>query len=461
MPVRSNLPVFDMMLRSLGSALGLALLVAACGGESPRTPADTSAATAAEAPENGGASQLASDQVATEAEAARLAAEAKVAAQEAAAEEAAAAKAAAQKAGAAQKEQVAQQKNTSSGLTPEQQRKRQEILDQKAAIKSGKGSAGSYDGPAGDGPRLTFKRSTINFGKVWDTDTLTGEFEFTNTGKSKLVFDLVKASCGCTTTELDRMEFEPGEGSTIHVEWHPKGFGPQIKTITVTSNDESEQYKRVMIQADIMPFAKFDPEPTRFDAVRIFQEHRKTTTLTCVDPNFELVSLTSSNPHLTAAEGARQPNGDLSIELTIDDTTPWGMFNASVTAKVRGVRAAGEEPMERDAILHVGASVFGDLEVTPNLFSVGRVAPRGKVSFSVVLKSADNKPFELTRAEVQNSQPPGMVLRSEPNPGGGLRVFVEGDVGDYEGLIRGTAVLETNLEGEGERRLPIMGIVRP
>lgn len=453
-----------MTFRSLGSALGLALLVSACGGESPQAPAAqpavTQEATTPDAPGAGSAALVAQGGAAEEA-AAEAAAAAKAAAQKAAAEEAAAAKAAAQKAGAAQKAQVAQQKNGSSGLTAEQERKRQAILDQKAAIKSGKGAAGSYEGPAGEGPRLTFKRPQINFGKVWDTDTLTGEFEFTNTGKSKLVFDLVKASCGCTTTELDRMEFEPGEGSTIKIEWHPKGFGPQIKTITVTSNDETEQYKRVLIQADIMPFAKFEPEPTRFDNVRIFEEHRKTATLKCVDSNFELLSLTPSNPHLTATAGERQSNGDLPIELVLDDTTPWGMFNATVTAKVRGVRAAGEEPMEREAILHVGASVFGDLEVSPNLFSVGRVVPGGKISFSVVLKSAENKPFELTRAEVLNSQPPGMTLRSEPNPGGGLRVFVEGDAGDYEGLIRGTAVLETNLEGEGERRLPVMGIVRP
>jgi hypothetical protein len=460
-----------MMFRSFGLALGLALLAAACGGESSQAPASQSAGaseatTEPSSTETPAASLVAQgDALAAKAEAEKAAAQEaaaqKAAAQKAAAEQAAAAKAAAQKAGADQKTQVAQQKNASSGLTAEQERKRQAILDQKAAIKSGKGAAGSYEGPAGEGPRLTFTRSQLNFGKVWDTDTLTGEFEFKNTGKSKLVFDLVKASCGCTTTELDRMEFEPGEGSTIKVEWHPKGFGPQIKTITVTSNDEQEQYKRVMIQADIMPFAKFDPEPTRFDSVKIFEEHRTKTTLTCVDPNFELVSLTSSNPHLTAVEGQRQPNGDLWIELVLDDTTPWGMFNASVTAKVRGVRSAGEEPMERDAILHVGASIFGDLEVTPNLFSVGRVAPGGRISFSVVLKSAENKPFQLTRAEVLNSQPPGMTLRGEPNPGGGLRVFVEGDVGDYEGLIRGTAVLETDLEGEGERRLPVIGIVRP
>ncbi len=371
-----------------------------------------------------------------------------------AAKKAAMQKAAAQK-GAGAKQDI-------YGLSPEQEKKRKKILADKAAILSGRaGKSAGYTGPKGEGPRLSLSRAEINFGSVWDTDTMEGKFEFTNTGKSPLVIELVKASCGCTTTELEKMEYAPGESGEIDVSWHPKGFGPQIKTITITSNNEGEQYKRLMIRATIKPFAKWEPEPTRFDSVRIFKEHKTLSELTCVDPNFELVSLVTSNPNLTAVEVERKPNGNRVIELTLGSETPWGMFNASVIAKVRGVRQAGEEIQERDAILHVGGSVFGDLAVKPNLFSVGRVAPKGRISFSVLLTSTDGVDFELIKAEVENSQPPGMTLRSEPNPGGGLRVFVEGDVGDYEGLIRGTAVMETSLAGEGERRLPIMGIVRP
>jgi Protein of unknown function (DUF1573) len=364
--------------------------------------------------------------------------------------------------------QKSAQKTDGYGLTEEQNRKRQAILDNKAAINARGGKpTGGYDGPAGEGPRISLKRKEINFGEVWDTDTMNGSFEFTNTGKSKLVISLVKASCGCTSTELEKMEFEPGEGSKIDVEWHPKGFGPQIKTVTITSNNEDELYTRLMIRANIKPFAKWDPEPTRFNNVRIFEEHKTQAVLTCVDPAFEVLDLKTSNPNLTAIELERRANGDRVFELTLGDQTPWGMFNATVIAKVKGLRTVTneegvdvQEMQERDAILHVGASVFGDLEVTPNLFSVGRVVPKGKVNFSVVLKSTEGKDFKLTTAVVENSQPPGMTLRSEPNPGGGIRVFVEGDVGDYEGLIRGTAVMETDLEGEGPRRLPIMGIVR-
>ncbi|HIG10119.1 MAG: DUF1573 domain-containing protein [bacterium] len=357
------------------------------------------------------------------------------------------------------KEKAAAQKNK-YGLTEEQERQRQVVIDRKAALQADQGKSVAYDGPKGQGPRISVENTQIDFGEVWDTDTMTGSFKFTNTGKQKLIIQFVKASCGCTTTELDRMEFEPGEGSTIHVEWHPKGFGPQIKTITITSNNEGELYTRLMIRATITPFAAFKPEPTRLGNVRLYTKKMAQVELTCVDPDFELLDLRSTNPHLTAVETGRSVDGTRTIELTLDDSAPWGMFNVSVIAKVRGVREPGAEVQERDVLLHVGASIFGDLEVKPNLFSVGRVQPRGRISFSVVLKSADGNDFELTRAVVENSTPPGMTLRSEPLSEGGLRVFVEGEVGDFLGLIRGTAVMETSLAGEGERRLPIMGMVR-
>lgn len=459
-----------MSLRSAALLASSALLLFACSVETesstsaPPAPATSEAPAEPELPSDSGAAldvaQQAQQELAQQKLAKQQAALAEKAKREKEAAQALAAKQAAQKQ-AAQKS--AQASKDSFGLTPEQQKKKQAILDQKAAIKAGLkgGSNAGYDGPRGEGPRLTFKRSSVQFGEVWDTDTMKDTFEFTNTGKSTLVIDLVKASCGCTTAELEKMRYEPGESGKIDVEWKPKGFGQQVKTITLTSNSEGMLYTRVMIHATIKPFAKFDPEPTRFENARMFQEHKRTSTLSCVDPAFELISLTSSNENLVAEAGERAANGDLPVTLTLRDTAPWGMFNATVTARVRGVREAGEGAIERDAILHVGASVFGDLEVAPNLFSVGRVAPRGKINFSVIMSSADGNPFEVTRAEVLNSQPPGMTLRTEPLPDGTVRVYVEGEAGDYEGLIRGTAVLETNLEGEGERRLPIMGIVRP
>ena len=66
----------------------------------------------------------------------------------------------------------------------------------------------------------------------------------------------------------------------------------------------------------------------------------------------------------------------------------------------------------------------------------------------------------MTAVRVENSQPPGMTARVESNPDGSKRLLLEGESGDYLGLIRGWVVLSTDVPGEEQRRLSVMGIVR-
>lgn len=325
--------------------------------------------------------------------------------------------------------------------------------------QSATASVGSFSGP-----KMQFVDKVVDFGEVWDTDDMVGKFPFKNTGSETLVISEIKPSCGCTTTELAKMRYEPGEEDAIELVWDPIGFGQQAKKITVRSNSEGAPIEQLTIQARIKPFVTFEPQPVSFETMEYGKSNTRTVFMKCVDQNFELLGLTPAHRNLTAEHVGRRADGALEIQLTFDEQTPWGQMNCSVRAQVRGSVRAGEDPIEHEAVLNINAEVFGDLRAKPTLFLVGHVLPGRTFEKRSVLTHAKGLPFNVVSARVLNSQPPGMKVRTEalgPGGQGGYQLIVSGDAGDYQGLIRAQVSFITDIPGESEHQLAVMGIVRP
>lgn len=324
--------------------------------------------------------------------------------------------------------------------------------------------AGAPTSPNGlPAARMVFDDEILNFGTVSDTDDIVGSFLFSNVGDKALMIGEVKPSCGCTTVELDKNRFDPGEGSTIDVVWKPKGFGTQTKTILVYSNSSEQPIIQLVVRAQIEPFARFEPSPLRPGYLAIGREHALTVLLSCADPEFELQGLLPTHPAVTATAGERRSDGVLPIEVVIGADAPWGAFNCAVQATLLGRPEPGAERIEHRVDLTLNASLFGDLRVQPTLFAVGQVLPKRTFSRKIELRHVDGAPFQVTSLDVLNSQPPGITARLKQVDRGteqGWTIVIDGDAGDYLGLIRATVRFETNVPGEEPRSIPVMGIVR-
>ena len=63
-------------------------------------------------------------------------------------------------------------------------------------------------------------------------------FRLTNTGDAPLSIAGVQASCGCTTTVLEKSQLAPGESVGLEARVNTAGFSGTVqKTVTVQSND--------------------------------------------------------------------------------------------------------------------------------------------------------------------------------------------------------------------------------
>lgn len=312
------------------------------------------------------------------------------------------------------------------------------------------------------GPQLQFAKLVHDFGPIDDASALECEFPFQNTGDAELVISGVKPSCGCTTTELDRDRFAPGESFAIDVEWAPKGFGKQSKTINVRSNDPANPYIQLTIKADIEPLVRLAPPRADFGDVRALREHVIDVVAQRSDPGIRILDASSSSPFVIP-NVIVDDEGNTILKIVLSDRAPKGRFNGSVNVHVGGTPAGATEPVRYEMSLPVAATLFQFIRPDPNAFLVGRVDPGGRVRHAIRLLHVDGAPFEVLAADVTGVPAGGLSVHAEPFSEGavrGVELVLQGSVGDYLGLLRGKVQVVTDIADEGPLELDIMGMVR-
>lgn len=146
--------------------------------------------------------------------------------------------------------------------------------------------------------------STMDFGRVEEGKVLQGKFQFVNKGKTPLHIREVYASCGCTTTQLPKMMYNPGETATISYSVKTKGFrGPIRKTIEVQFEEENLESLVYVIQATVISEIEvipnfidfkvlaFNPDTTLIKEIRIRNNGEKLVRITGIKNTYDLLSV--------------------------------------------------------------------------------------------------------------------------------------------------------------------------
>ena len=87
-----------------------------------------------------------------------------------------------------------------------------------------------------NGPEITFKKTTHNYGEIYVGSDGKCEFEFVNTGNEPLILNKPKSSCGCTVPTWPREPILPGESNKVVVTYNTHHPGSFNKTVTIYSN---------------------------------------------------------------------------------------------------------------------------------------------------------------------------------------------------------------------------------
>ena len=100
-------------------------------------------------------------------------------------------------------------------------------------------------------PVLEFEKEVIDYGRIALNSDGTRVFTFKNIGKTPLVIERVKSSCGCTVPKKPTEPILPGKSGEIEVKYATNRPGGFSKMVTVYSN-ASEPMKRLRIKGIVI-----------------------------------------------------------------------------------------------------------------------------------------------------------------------------------------------------------------
>lgn len=89
-------------------------------------------------------------------------------------------------------------------------------------------------------PKITFETTSHNYGVIFAGDDGEVDFNFKNEGKSPLIISNVVSSCGCTIVKWSKDPVMPNQTGTIKVAYNTNIIGDIKKSITVSTNDQSQ-----------------------------------------------------------------------------------------------------------------------------------------------------------------------------------------------------------------------------
>jgi Protein of unknown function (DUF1573) len=92
------------------------------------------------------------------------------------------------------------------------------------------------------GPVMTFKQTTVDYGTIAKGSDRVRTFQFTNTGTEPLIIKSAKGSCGCTVPTYPKEPIMPGESAVIEVNYDTNREGMFTKTVTINTNETSDTH---------------------------------------------------------------------------------------------------------------------------------------------------------------------------------------------------------------------------
>lgn len=106
---------------------------------------------------------------------------------------------------------------------------------------------------AQDKPVATFNKTNHNFGNIKEGKFVVCEYILENTGKSDLLIEKIKTSCGCTAVAPQKTELKPGETTSLKVEFNTfRREGKQRKFVYVLTNDPKQPQIRLSFTANVL-----------------------------------------------------------------------------------------------------------------------------------------------------------------------------------------------------------------
>lgn len=313
---------------------------------------------------------------------------------------------------------------------------------------------------------LKFPSEKFDFGDISDTEPVSHEIAFTNTSNETIKL-AVAASCGCTTSTLEKNTFAPGESGKVTASFNPAGrMGPQTKTLTFTVIEPQGKFSQqvVTLTSNVKALVMLDPPKMYLNEV----DHRKgqtaRLTISGRKAGFEVskVEATGAGAEFVKTKvlpaEASEVNGEklvrVPVEIEIGKGAPIGNLAASLVISTNDDKAKLQP-------YFLGADVIGDVKATPPQAILRVQTPATKFDTQIRLDSRSGSAFAISSIDVEGPKDMNIVTDIAKNDEGrSYLVTVSGVTPNRAGMVQGFLIVTSEAQGGNETmRIPFTAVV--
>ncbi len=265
---------------------------------------------------------------------------------------------------------------------------------------------------------IRLDRTEHDFGVLYeDAGKQRTKFFFTNEGEGDLQITNIATTCGCTTPEMEKRIYAPGESGELVVYYDPHNRkGPQNRKVTIHSNDASSPRLAVSIKADVKRMIEIDPAIVRLGSVPRGESRTMMVDITGRAPGFEVVEtevlrIAGLETEILDSQIIEEEDGGTATRVTLllnmGQGQPIGSFQGALAVQMND--AAGNVTNKNISII---GDILGDFKVSPPQFNVGAVEAASVVERHFSIVSRSNRPFKILKIEER----PLMGINNQPRP---------------------------------------------
>ncbi len=304
--------------------------------------------------------------------------------------------------------------------------------------------------PAVEGgvPKLVVPNPEYNFGKLDNSETVKSDFTLRNEGTALLKIENVRASCGCTTTALEKNELAPGEEVKIEASTNLKGRqGPQTKAITVTSNDPENPTFQLRIVGEAIASISIEPMAVQFGRI---EDDNPRESKVVIQSNKEDISFKVQSVEIEDMDFIQheikelEPGKKYELNVKTSEKLPVGNHNGRFIIRT--------DNADRAVIwLPVSLQVIGALEVMPPVVNIRFSETAGEMEQQQLSITAGRAAeFSITEVVVPLDTIEHELIEAGPNA---YRLRLT-NMPRTDALEGKSIILRTNLEDTPEVQIP-------
>ena len=313
------------------------------------------------------------------------------------------------------------------------------------------------------GSDITFDVEEFDFGTIWDHESMTATYPFTNTGTQTLVITRMKAGCGCTTPVADKTVIQPAEKGVITVTFDPRGKAKkQDKKVTIYTNSPVTPEASVWIRSVVKPFVEVDNKFLSLEEMTMGEPDSIEFNIYPSDPNYKIVSINGMGKHgmyVTAKEIEVPEGASRRIRIDIAPNRPWGAFHSQILINGVGKMPDGSDT-NHSLTIFANGKTFGRLRASNHIMSIGTLQPGATYNKKIKIFREDGEQFEVLNTSVTQPTVTGMNAVAIPEIDGSYSIVVSGTLpATHTGPINAQIVVQTDVPGEEVLSFRAAGVV--